>query len=360
MVWPTDAKRAAGRVRTSAPPFGFERTVKDSLRRRRPNPAAQAAYAADSPYAVLDVVPLGTGSALPTKTRHLSATAVRRDGRVVLFDCGEGTQLQIQRAGLGRGRLDAVCITHLHGDHFYGLPGLLTTLALLGRTGPLTLAGPEEIEAILAALPGTRPENLPFEIRHVGLRAGFGHAVVYEDAHVAIEARPLEHRGFCAGYRYQEKERPGHVDGEAARAAGLTRRDEFDAIKRGDAAVLPDGRRVPAAGLVGPPRPGAAVAYVLDTVPCAGGVELARGADLLIHEATFGEERRERAREVGHSTARQAAEVARDAGARRLLITHFSARYDSPQALVDEARAVFPNTDAAVELQVVSVAPPEP
>ena len=308
---------------------------------------------------MLDVVPLGTGSALPTRSRHLSATAVRRDGRLVLFDCGEGTQLQMQRAGLGRGRLDAVCITHLHGDHLFGLPGLLTTLSMMGRTDPLTLAGPHELEGILAALPGTRPENLPFPIRHVGLRPGFEHAVVYEDEHVTVEARPLEHRIFCAGYRYQEKPRPGHVDGDAARAAGLSRRAEFDAIKRGDDAILPDGTRVPASGLVGPPRPGASVAYVLDTVPCAGGLALAQGADLLIHEATFGEERRARAREVGHSTARQAAEVARDAGARHLLLTHFSARYDSPQALVDEARAVFPTTDAAVELAVVPVTPPD-
>ncbi len=308
---------------------------------------------------MLDVVPLGTGSALPTKTRHLSATAVRRAGRVVLFDCGEGTQLQMQRAGLGRGRLDAVCITHLHGDHLFGLPGLLTTLSMMDRTEPLTLAGPRDLEGILAALPGTRPENLSFEIRHVPLSEGFEHAVVYEDEHVTVEARPLEHRVFCAGYRYQEKTQPGHVDGDAARAAGLTRREEFDAVKRGDDAVLPDGTRVPAAGLVGPPRPGASVAYVLDTMPCAGGIALARGADLLIHEATFGEERAARAVEVGHSTARQAAEVAREAGARRLLITHFSARYDSPQALVGEARAVFPNTDAAVELEVVPVSPPK-
>ena len=328
--------------------------------RRGPNPAARREYARDSPHAVLDVVPLGTGSALPTRTRHLSATAVRRSGRLVLFDCGEGTQLQMVRAGLGRSRLDAVCITHLHGDHLFGLPGLLTTLSMTGRTDPLTLAGPAELEAILAAMPGTRPGNLSFEIRHVGLAAGFEHAVVYEDAAILVEARPLEHRVFCAGYRYQEKVRAGHVDGDAARAAGLARREEFDAVKRGEDAVLPDGTRVPAAGLVGPPRPGAAVAYVLDTMPCAGGLALARGADLLIHEATFGEERRARAVEVGHSTARQAAEVARDAGARRLLITHFSARYDSPQALVDEARAVFPNTDAAVELEVVPVAPPEP
>ena len=307
---------------------------------------------------MLDVVPLGTGSALPTKTRHLSATAVRRDGRVVLFDCGEGTQLQLVRAGLGRGRLDAVCITHLHGDHLYGLPGLITTLALLGRTSPLTLVGPEELQAVLAAMPGARAADLPFEIRHVGLAAGFEHAVVYEDEHVSVEARPIEHRVFCAGFRYTEKARPGHVDGDAARAAGLSARAHFEALRRGEPAVLADGTRVPPDGLVGPERPGASVAYVLDSMPCANGVALAQGADLLVHEATFGDERAERAAEVGHSTARQAAEVARDAGARRLLITHFSARYAGDvSALVAQAREVFPATDAAVELETYAVAP---
>ncbi|HEX8386737.1 MAG TPA: ribonuclease Z [Rubricoccaceae bacterium] len=307
---------------------------------------------------MFDVVPLGTGSALPTKARHLSGTAVRRDGHVVLFDCGEGTQLQMAQAGLGRGRLDAVCITHLHGDHLYGLPGLITTLALLGRTSPLTVVGPEALRGVLEAMPGLDAERLPFEVRHVGLAEGFDHAVVYEDDHVTVEARPIEHRVFCAGYRYAEKTRPGHVDGPAARAAGLTTGDQFEAIKRGEGVVLADGTVVSPEGLVGPPRPGAAFAYVLDTVPCATGVELARGADLLLHEATFGDAFVDRAAEVGHSTARQAAGVARDAGARRLLITHFSARYGDVSGLVAEAREVFPETEAAQELAVYTVGGP--
>jgi ribonuclease Z len=309
---------------------------------------------------VFDVVPLGTGSALPTKARHLSGTAVRRDGRVVLFDCGEGTQLQMAQAGLGRGRLDAVCITHLHGDHLYGLPGLLTTLALLGRTAPLTVVGPEALEGVLEAMPGLQADRLPFELRHVGLAEGFAHAVVYEDDHVTVEARPIEHRVFCAGYRYAEKARPGHVDGPAARAAGLTTGPQFEAVKRGEPAVLADGRTVSPEGLVGPARPGASFAYVLDTVPCATGVELARGVDLLLHEATFGDAFAERAAETGHSTARQAAGVARDAGAGRLLITHFSARYGDVAALVAEAREVFPATEAATELAVYAVGAANP
>lgn len=307
---------------------------------------------------MFDVVPLGTGSATPTKSRHLSGTAVRRDGRVVLFDCGEGTQLQMAAAGLGRGRLDAVCITHLHGDHLFGLPGLVTTLALLGRTTPLTVVGPEALRGVFDAMPGLQPDGLPFPVHHVGLPEGFAHAVVYEDEHVTVEARPIRHRVFCAGYRYAEKTRPGNVDGPAARAAGLTTGEQFGAVLRGEPAVLADGTVVAPDGLVGPPRPGAVFAYVLDTVPCPEGVELARGADLLLHEATFGDALAGRAIETGHSTARQAAEVAREAGAKRLLLTHFSARYGDVSALVAEAREVFPETDAAAELAVYAVGAP--
>jgi ribonuclease Z len=271
----------------------------------------------------------------------------------VLFDCGEGTQRRLMEAHLGGDRLDAVCITHLHGDHVYGLPGLITTLALLGRTRPLTVVGPDALRAMLDAMPGAG--DAPFTIHHVGLAEGFEHAVVYEDDAVTVEARPIEHRIFCAGYRITEKTRPGSVDGGAARAAGLTRGTEFEAVKRGEPAVLADGTVVPPDGLVGPPRPGASVAYVLDTMPCATGVELARGADLLIHEATFGDAFAARAAEVGHSTAREAATVAREAGARRLLMTHFSARYGDVSHLVAEAREVFAASEAAVELQVYSV-----
>ncbi|MEM7789380.1 MAG: ribonuclease Z [Bacteroidota bacterium] len=304
---------------------------------------------------MFEVIPLGVGSATPTATRHLAGTIVRREGRAVLFDCGEGTQLQLVRAHLTRGHLDAICITHFHGDHVYGLPGLVTTLAMLERTDPLTIVGPEGIEAMMRAMPGLRKDWLPFDVTYRELGEGLSHAVVFEDDHVQIEARPLEHRVFCAGYRFQEKTRLGSIDPEAAQAAGITEGWQFEALKRRETVTLEDGREVGPEGIVGPPRPGGAFAYVLDTVPCDGGRALASEADLVLHEATFGEEYAERAAEVGHSTARQAAEVARDAGAERLLLTHFSARYAETHGLVEEARAVFPNTEAAVELKRYAV-----
>ena len=300
---------------------------------------------------MFEVIPLGTGSAIPTRRRGLSGTAVWRDGRLLLFDCGEGTQLRLLEAGLNRARLDAVFVTHFHGDHLYGLPGLVTTLGLLGRTRPLTVVGPEGIADIVHGVPGLSADWLSFEIHWMELAEGFGHAVVYETPGLTVEARPLDHRVFAAGYRLQEKARPGTLDAAAARAAGLTEGRQFARLKRGEPVTLADGTVVRPEGLVGPERPGASFAYCLDTMPCEGARRLAEEATLLLHEATFAEELRDQARKTGHSTARDAAVTACDAGAERLLLTHFSARYADPAPLVEEARAVFPNTDAAEELR---------
>jgi ribonuclease Z len=269
---------------------------------------------------------------------------------VLLFDCGEGTQYQLLRAGINRNRIDGVFITHLHGDHFFGLPGLISTMALLGRRAPLAIVAPAGVGGILDALPGLTEADLTYELRIVELPDAFGAATVYEAPGFTVEARPLEHRVFAAGFRFEGRRRPGKVDAERARASGLRETWQFDAVRRGEAVTLGDGTRIDPADIVGPSRRGESFAYVLDTRPCTGGRELARGVDLVLHDATFTDALLQRAIETGHSTAREAAEVARDAGARRLLLTHFSTRYADPAPLLEEARAVFPNTDAASEL----------
>ncbi len=279
------------------------------------------------------IIPLGTASAHPAHGRHLPALALRRKGRVLLFDCGEGAQLRLTEAGLNRARIDAIFITHFHGDHFYGLMGLLSTLGILEREAPLTVAGPARIEAILRALPGLENEWLPFDVHYVELDEGFAHATVYETDELFVEARPVEHRVFCIGYRFEEKPRPGHLDGEAARARGVTDYAHFRRLKRGGAVTPEGGRTVRPEEVIGPEQPGASFAYVTDTHPCESGRRLAEGADLLYHEATYAEAMAERAVETGHSTAREAAAVARDAGAGKLLLGHFSARYAAPAPL---------------------------
>ena len=298
-----------------------------------------------------EIVPLGTASAIPTKTRHLSAVALRRRGRLLLFDCGEGTQLQLLRAELNRARLDGIFITHFHGDHFYGLMGMLSTLGLLEREEPLTVVGPEGIEEIVSALPGLASGWLPYPIRYVELAEDFEHQVVLETEEYTVEARPLEHRIFCAGFRFEEKPRPGHLDAEAAEARGVTEHAHFRQLKRGEAVTLKSGVVVPPGAVVGPERPGISFAYVVDTRPCASGRRLAEGVDLLYHEATFCEDLHARAEDTGHTTAREAATLAAKAGAERLLLGHFSARYDTPEPLAREAQDAFPGAAAAEELK---------
>ncbi len=298
-----------------------------------------------------EIIPLGTASALPTRHRHLSGLVLCREGRVLLFDCGEGTQFQLLHAGVKRSGLEAVFISHLHGDHFFGLMGLFSTLALLRREAPLTLAGPPGLQAFVHALPGIDQGGLPFPVRYVERGADAVPAVVLDDAAFRVEARPLDHRIFALGYRFEEKPRPGHLDVDRARALGVTDYRHFRRLTAGEAVTLADGRIVASEEVVGPPQPGVAFAYVTDTRPCAAGEALAKDVDLLYHEATFADDLATRARETGHSTARQAAEVARAAGARRLLLGHFSARYKDVVGLVAEARTVFQNTEAAEELK---------
>jgi ribonuclease Z len=298
-----------------------------------------------------ELIPLGTASAIPANGRHLSALALQRQGTVLLFDCGEGTQFQLLRAGLKRSRIEVIFITHFHGDHFYGLMGLLSTMALLKRRDALTLVGPEGLASILRSLPGLANDWLPFEVRYVEIAEGFEHEIVAETDVYTVEARPLQHRIFTIGYRYHEKPRPGHLDVEKARAMGVTDYRHYRALKAGEAITLDDGRVVQPEEVVGSPTPGVSFAYVTDTEPCEAGVALARAVDVLYHDATFAQDLQHRAVETGHSTAREAADIARRAEAKKLLLGHFSARYKTLDVLVEEARTVFQNTEAAEELK---------
>lgn len=296
------------------------------------------------------LIPLGTASAIPVHGRHLSGMALERKGRVLLFDCGEGTQYQLLKAGLKRSRIDAIFITHFHGDHFYGLMGLVSTLGLLNREAPLTIVAPRGLDPMLHVVPGIEPHQFPFPIEVVEVEEGFGQQVVYEDEECTVTARPLVHRTFAMGFRFEEATRPGHLQPERARALGADKYAHFRRLKAGKTVTLDDGTTVHPEQVLGPERPGITFAYVSDTRPCEGGRLLARDADLLYHEATFGDALHDRAIETGHATAEEAATVARDAGAESLLIGHFSARYRDPAPLVKEARAIFPNTEAAEEL----------
>ena len=299
----------------------------------------------------MQVTFLGTSAAVPTVDRNVSALMVQREGELLLFDCGEGTQRQMMRYGAGFA-VEDVFITHFHADHTLGIPGLLRTMGLQGRTAPLRLYGPRGAQRHIGALTALGMERPRFAVEIFELRAG---DVMPRDEYdlVVGEAR---HKGDCLAYAIAEHDRLGRFDPERAVALGIPEGPLWGRIHRGEAVTLDDGRVLSPAELVGSPRPGRKLVYSGDTSVCPTIGELARGADLLIHEATFGEDERERAVETGHSTAREAAMVARDAGAKRLVLTHISARYtrEAPE-LVAEARELFPATEVARDGMVVEV-----
>ncbi len=307
----------------------------------------------------MKIIPLGTSSGKPTRHRNVSALAVAGEGEWWLFDCGEGTQMQIARAGLSPQKLAGIFISHLHGDHFNGLPGLLSTMSLDQREKELTLVGPLGIGEYLDLLARLKICYItyPLELREFDARyfADREQELVYESEKLTVTTRPLDHRIFALGFRLEEKMKPGKFDVEKARELGIQPGPLYSQLQSGRSITLDDGRVVHPSQVLGPPRPGKVVAHCLDTRPCANAVLLAQNADWLIHEATFTDEFIEESHHFGHSTAVQAAEIARDANARRLLVTHFSSRFPDVRPLLEEARSIFPETYAAEDLMELEV-----
>jgi ribonuclease Z len=304
---------------------------------------------------VLRVTFLGTSSSRPTVRRNVSALAVQREGDLYLFDCGEGTQRQMMKFGVGFG-LKEIFVTHLHADHYLGLPGLLRTLSLQGRTEELVVWGPGDAADTLRTAAHAGGDRFTFPLRLREIPAGAAVRFVgYQ-----IETFPTDHAPGSFGLALVEETRPGRFDVERARNLGIPEGPLFGRLHRGEPVVLEDGTVIESKDLVGPPRRGRRLVYSSDTRPCAGTVAAAEGADLLIHECTFSVEESERAAETRHSTARQAAEVADRAGARQLLLTHFSARHsEQPHRLVKEAKAIFPAVEAAEDGLEIEVPLPQ-
>ena len=300
---------------------------------------------------MLSVTFLGTGAACPTIDRNVASLAIQREGETLLFDCGEGTQRQMMRYGVGFSFRE-LFFTHYHSDHILGLTGLIRTMGLLDRTTPVTLYGPRGAQRILGGLLGIGIERSRFPVEILEVRPGDR---LKRDEYDLVVFE-TEHRTDTVGYALVEHERLGRFDPERARELGVPEGPLWGKIHRGETITLPDGRRIGPDDLVGRTRSGRTVVYSGDTRPTPVTVQVARGADLLVHEATFGEDERQRAVETGHSTAAEAARVASDAGVRQLVLTHISARYsrEAPE-LVDEARAIFPDVSVARDGLEVSV-----
>ncbi len=286
---------------------------------------------------------LGTAAARPTVERGVSSLVVAREGETLMFDCGEGTQRQMMRYGVGFSLSD-IFFTHFHTDHVLGAIGLLRTLSLQGREEPMRLWGPRGAERVLRRTTDFGVDRVSFRVEITEVEPG---TPVRRNGYTILPY-PVDHGGPAVGYALVEEERRGRFHPDRARALGIPEGPLWGKLHRGERVTLPDGRTVEASELVGPTRPGRTVVITGDTRPCAATLEIAARADLLVHEATFTDEDAARAAETGHSTAREAADVARRAGVRRLVLTHVSARYSRDASdLLREAREVFPDTTVA-------------
>jgi len=295
---------------------------------------------------------LGTSSGVPTRSRNVSSVALRLPQRaeVWLFDCGEGTQHQLLRSDLKSSQISRIFITHMHGDHIYGLMGLLASCGLAGSTERIDMYGPADLDDYLRASKRYSQTNFSYPVQLHAVQPG----VIYEDEDFIVSCRMLKHRVPAFGYRVEEKDRPGRFDVEKAKALGIPAGPLYGLLKRGETVTLPDGRQINGSELCGELEMGRKVVYCTDTVYCDNAVELAKDADVLIHEATFAHKDAQLAFERLHSTSTMAAQVAHLAGVKQLIMTHFSPRYAPGNAiglddLLEEARAIFPKTKLAYD-----------
>jgi ribonuclease Z len=297
----------------------------------------------------LDLVFLGTSASAPTANRAPLALLLRRGGERLLFDCAEGTQRQLMRSAVGLPDLEEIFITHFHADHYLGLPGMLKTFALRQRDVPLTVYGPPGLRDLFSSL-GRVFGKLSYPLELVELRAG---DTLDRDGY-RILVFPVHHGVSAVGYAVVEHVRPGRFDVETADALGVPNGPERGALQRGDSITLADGRVLTPDSVLGEARAGRRIVIAGDTAPTETVRVLAEDADVLVHEATFLEDERERAADTLHSTALQAAEIARDAKVRLLALTHVSPRYFGPE-LAREAREIFPATIVPRDFDLVEV-----
>lgn len=302
---------------------------------------------------IFELTVLGSSSALPTSTKFPSAHVLNAHERFFLIDCGEGTQIQLRRSKIGFSRINNIFISHMHGDHVFGLFGILSTYQLLNRKTPLNLVGPPDLEKLLNFFLENFGADLPYAINLKILKKR-EKQLVFEDKLMEVYAFPLKHRVPTFGYLFREKPRLLNIKKNMLNEyrPGIK---QIHAIKQGEDLILESGKRIPNSRLTEPPHKLRSYAYCSDTSYYEKNIDLLNGVDLLYHEATFKQEDKKLAKQTGHSTTEQAAKFALKANIGHLLIGHFSARYKNRTELLDQAKAIFPNTEIASELLQFSV-----
>lgn len=304
---------------------------------------------------IMQLTFLGTGAGAPSLQRNVTAIALTlsKRGDSWLFDCGEATQHQFMRSSLKPGKLEKIFITHLHGDHIFGLPGLLTSRSMAGLLEPLTVYGPPGIKLFIDTALSLSSSCTIFPLEIVEIDAG----EVLDNGEFRVMAYPMNHVVPCFGYRIEQYDKPGVLDAPRLKAEGVPRGPWYQDLKQGKCITLEDGREIDGAAYLGPAIKGKVLAIFGDTSPSEAALQLAAQADVMVHETTLEAAMAEKANGRGHSTTVQAAEVAKQAGAKRLIATHFSSRYLSGdrERLLAECRAVFAATELAYDFAVFEV-----
>ena len=296
---------------------------------------------------------LGCGSALPTTLHNPSSQLVEVNGKLFMIDCGEGTQLQMRKFGARMSKLHSIFISHLHGDHVFGLPGLISTLGLLGRTAELTIYAHQELEVFINQMLDFFCKHLSYNLRLVILEKK-GYNLIFENSSISIFSFPLKHRIATSGFLFKEKEKMRHIKREMIDFYNIPIRD-INNIKNGLDYTTPQGEVISNERLTTPPDSPRSYAYCSDTAYDESIVPYIKGVDVLFHEATFAESELVKADKTAHSTARQAADIAKLAEVKRLVIGHFSSRYTDLTPLLEEAKVVFPETKLAYEGKLIEV-----
>ena len=296
---------------------------------------------------------LGCGSALPTTRHNASSQIVKIGNKQFMIDCGEGTQLQLRRRHIHFSFINHIFISHLHGDHCFGLIGLISTFGLLGRTAPLHIYADAMLEKVMKPQLDFFCKDIKYPLFFHSIDAG-KHCVIFEDNTITVESLPLNHRMPCCGFLFREKPKKRHLVGDAVNFYNIPTYQR-QSIKDGADFVTPEGVVVPNSKLTKDADPSRSYAYCSDTRPCPNICEYLQDVDLLYHEATFAESEKERAKVTHHSTAREAAAIAKQAGVKQLVMGHFSSRYDNEEQLLNEAREIFPQSECATEGSVFKI-----
>ena len=304
----------------------------------------------------IHVTLLGTAGSVPTQTRSLPAVLIKRQNEQLMFDCGEGAQRQMVKAKVGFHKETKMFISHMHGDHVLGLPGLLQTMALMDRQKKLEIYGPEGIKQFLECVRETLKFGLTFPVE---IHEIYDIGVVCDEKDYVVEAAKANHVIPSLAYAFVEKPRPGKFYPEKARALGVPEGELWSKLQQGDTVKLPNGRVIYPADVMGSPRQGRKIVYTGDTRPFKGFAKFAAGADLVIHESTLDDTLSEKAEIDGHSTPGQAGQQAKKAKAKKLILTHISARYPDAGLLLEQAKKVFENTLVAEDFMVLELPLPD-